>query len=267
MSIPALSLYGWESHCPPPLPVSIDWTVNEDKCEAAVNESSGLTGSSRGGRENVERAPPRDWPRIRNFLACVFLPQVKWIVPISSVRGQLHYVKETLTLNVTECRTLAQRVKHPAGEASLTITIHDNNLLSGAKEAGIMMHSLPDRPRHRALFSPAGWVVKEGSCSHISGLKILFGPCTHPLCSDMSLLSPCFLSVYTGIWIRNKDPALGRSETPFSFSFLKHEHDTVSPGEAVLDQRDTVTVFFPSAIQTALPGKECGLLGLLWQMC
>lgn len=170
-----------------------------------------------GGRENVERAPPRDWPRIRNFLACVFLPQVKWIVPISSVRGQLHYVKETLTLNVMECRTLAQRVKHPAGEASLTITIHDHHLLSGAKEAGIMMHSLLDRPRHRALFSPTGWVVKETSCSHISGLKIEFGPCTHPLCSDMSLLSPCFLSVYTGIWIRNKDPALRRSEILFFF--------------------------------------------------
>ncbi|KAM7396735.1 hypothetical protein PAMP_019752 [Pampus punctatissimus] len=44
---------------------------------------------------------PRERPRIRNFLVCVFLAQVKWIAPISALRGQLHYMKETVTLNVT----------------------------------------------------------------------------------------------------------------------------------------------------------------------
>ncbi|KAI7811849.1 hypothetical protein IRJ41_022118, partial [Triplophysa rosa] len=148
VSIPSRVLV-WLREPLPPSPVSTDRTVNEYKCEAAVNESSRLTGSSRGGRENIERAPPRDRPRIRNFLVCVLLPQVKWIVPISTVRGQLHYVKETLTLNVTECRSPAQRVKHPAGEAPVTITIHDNNLLSDVKEAGIMIHGLPGGPRRR----------------------------------------------------------------------------------------------------------------------
>lgn len=46
-------------------------------------------------------SPPRDGSHIRNFLVCVFLPQVKWIAPIRLVRGLLHYMKETVTLNVT----------------------------------------------------------------------------------------------------------------------------------------------------------------------
>ena len=78
--------------------VSPDWAGNEDKWGAPVNESSSRkAGSSQG--ESV--TSPREGPRIRNFLVCVFLAQVKWIAPISVLRGQLHYMKETVTLNVT----------------------------------------------------------------------------------------------------------------------------------------------------------------------
>lgn len=86
---------GLEEVC---LHVSPDWAVNDDKWGAPVNESSSRkAGSSQG--ESV--TSPREGLRIRNFLVCVFLAQVKWIAPISVLRGQLHYMKETVTLNVT----------------------------------------------------------------------------------------------------------------------------------------------------------------------
>lgn len=69
------------------------------------------------GGESV--TSPRERPRIRNFLVCVFLAQVKWIAPISALRGQLHYMKETVTLNVT--------VQQPRSAARLPGRQGDNN--------------------------------------------------------------------------------------------------------------------------------------------
>lgn len=86
----------WSRQREASLPVSPDWTVNEDKWGAPVNESSSRKGAAGGGSVTS----PRERPRIRNFLVCVFLAQVKWIAPISALRGQLHYMKETVTLNV-----------------------------------------------------------------------------------------------------------------------------------------------------------------------
>lgn len=58
---------------------------------------------------------PRERPRIRNFLVCVFLAQVKWIAPISALRGQLHYMKETVTLNVTPQQPRSSRAARLPG--------------------------------------------------------------------------------------------------------------------------------------------------------
>lgn len=84
---------------------------------------------------------PRERPRIRNFLVCVFLAQVKWIAPISALRGQLHYMKETVTLNVTAQQPQSAPFVSQGGR--VTITIHDHHSLSGFKEPGMMTYSLP----------------------------------------------------------------------------------------------------------------------------
>ena len=78
-----------------------------------------VEGSSRGGGGGGSVTSPRERPRIRNFLVCVFLAQVKWIAPISALRGQLHYMKETVTLNVT--------VQQPQSAARLPGRQGDNN--------------------------------------------------------------------------------------------------------------------------------------------
>lgn len=84
---------------------------------------------------------PRERPRIRNFLVCVFLAQVKWIAPISALRGQLHYMKETVTLNVTAQQPQSAPPVSQGG--GVTITIHDHHSLSGFKEPAMMTYSLP----------------------------------------------------------------------------------------------------------------------------
>lgn len=99
-----------------------------------------------GGQEGAERGggrvtSPRERPRIRNFLVCVFLAQVKWIAPISALRGQLHYMKETVTLNVTAQQPQSAPFVSQGGR--VTITIHDHHSLSGFKEPGMMTYRLP----------------------------------------------------------------------------------------------------------------------------